>query len=177
MHSTTTKDEIETYLNCRYVSSTDACWRLLSFKIHEEKPAVELLDFHLSNQQTIYFNERGNLEEIALNIKLAKMHAWFLLNRNDVAARALTYLELIKHFIWDPVDHLWTKRVYELKFPTIGRLPQAFPKDIERFDLRLLLQHVRGPTCFEDIRTVNGKEYKTFADAARARGLAENDSE
>ena len=36
---------------------------------------------------------------------------------------------------------------------------------------------MRGPTSFEDIRTVNGKEYTTFADAARARGLAENDSE
>ena len=36
---------------------------------------------------------------------------------------------------------------------------------------------MRGPTSFEDIRTVNGKEYKTFADAARARGLAENYSE
>ena len=36
---------------------------------------------------------------------------------------------------------------------------------------------MRGPTSFENIQTVNGKEYKTFADAARARGLAENDSE
>ena len=49
LHSATTKDEIETYLNCRYVSSTEACWRLCSFKIHEEKPAVEFLDFHLPN--------------------------------------------------------------------------------------------------------------------------------
>ena len=105
------------------------------------------------------------------------MHAWFLLNRNDDAARALTYLDLIKFYRWNPVNHIWKRRVQKLKFPTIGRLPQAFPKDIERFYLRLLLQHVRGPTSFEDIRTVNGQEYKTFADAARARGLAENDSE
>ena len=41
LHSGTTKDEIETYLKCRYVSSTKACWRLLSFELHQEKPAVE----------------------------------------------------------------------------------------------------------------------------------------
>ena len=130
LHSATTKDEIETYLNCRYVSSTEACWRLLSFKIHEEKPAVENLDFNLPNQQTIYFNEIGNLEQIALNTKLSKIHAWFLLNRNNVAARELTYLQLIKFYRWDQVNHIWKPRVEKLKFPTIGRLTQVFPKDI-----------------------------------------------
>ena len=140
LHSKTIKDEIETYLNCRYVSSTKACWRLLSFELHQEKPAVESLDFHLPNQQTMYFNETGNLEEIALNTKLSKMHAWFLLNRNDDAARKLTYLELIEFYRWDPLSHTWKRRVRELRFSTIGRLLQAFPKDIERFYLRVLLQ-------------------------------------
>ena len=69
--------KLKTYLNCRYVSSTEACWRLLSFEIHEEQPKVESLEFHLPNQQTIYFNEAGNLEEIALNPKLSKLHALF----------------------------------------------------------------------------------------------------
>ena len=177
LHSATTKDEIETYLNCRYISSTEACWRLFAFKIHEEKPAVEFLDLHLPNQQTIYFNEIGNLEEVALNTRLSKLHAWFLLNRNDNAARTLTYLEIINKYRWDPVNHIWKGRTEKLRFPTIGRLPQVFPKDIERFYLRLLLQHVRGSISFEDIRTVNKTEYKTFADAARARGLAQDDSE
>ena len=177
LHSTTTQDEIETYLNCRYVSSTEACWRLFAFKIHEEKPAVEFLDLHLPNQQTIYFNEIGNLEEVALNTKLSKLHAWFLLNRKDDDARTLTYLEMIKKYRWDPLNHIWKKRTETLRFPTIGRLPQVFPKDIERFYLRLLLQHVRGATSFEDICTVNKTKYKTFADASRARGLAQDDSE
>ena len=105
LHSKTIKDEIETYLNCRYVSSTEACWRLLSFELHQKKPAVESLDFHLPNKQTMYFNETGNLEEIALDTKLSKMHAWFLLNRNDDADRKLTYLELIEFYKWDSPSH------------------------------------------------------------------------
>ena len=95
----------------------------------------------------------------------------------DAASRALTYPELIKFYRWDPCKHRWIKRKQKRQFPTIGRLTQAFPKDIERFYLRLLLQHVTGPTSFEDIRTFTGILYNTFADAARARGLAENDSE
>ena len=177
LHSNTSKDEIETYLNCRYVSSTEACWRLLSFEIHDEQPKVESLEFHLPNQQTIYFSEAGNLEEIALNQKLSKLHAFFHLNRHDAAARALTYPDVIKFYKWDARSHSWTPRKQKKQFPTIGRLTQAFPKDIERFYLRLLLQHVPGPTSYEDIRTVNGKQYNSFAEAARERGLAENDSE
>ena len=177
LHSNTNVDEIETYLNCRYVSSTEASWRLLSVKIYKEKPTVEPLEFQLPNQQTIYFNETGDLKEIAHNIKLSKLHAWFQLNSIDAAARNLTYPQLIEFYRWDPHSHVWKRRENKLTFPTIGRLTQAFPKDRERFYLRILLQHVRGPTCFEDVRKVNGQAYNTFADAARARGLAENDSE
>ena len=85
------------------------------------------------------------------------MHAWFLLNRNDDAARALTYLELIELYRWDSPSHTWKRRVRELRFLTIGRRSQTFPKDVERFYLRILLQHARGPTSFEEIRTVNGR--------------------
>ena len=73
------------------------------------------------------------------------------------------------------MKHKLKRRFYTLAFPTIGRLTQVLSKDIERSYFRLLLQHVRGAKCFEDIRTVNGKEYKTFDDASRARGLAENE--
>ena len=115
LHSKTIKDEIKTYLNCRYVSSMEACLRLLSFELHQENPAVESLDFHLPNQQTLYFNETGNLEEIVVNTKLSKMHAWCLLNRNDDAARKLTYLELIEFFRWDLPSHTWKKTCKRIK--------------------------------------------------------------
>ncbi len=37
----------------------------------------------------------------------------------------------------------------------------------ERFYLRLLLNHIQGVTCFEDVKIVNGIYYDTYEEAAR----------
>lgn len=50
------------------------------------------------------------------------------------------------------------------------------PKDSERFFLKLLLNRVKGPHSFEDLRTHNNITYRTYKEAALARGLVENDS-
>ena len=46
-----------------------------------------------------------------------------------------------------------------------------------RYYLRLLLTVARGPTSFEDLRTVRGHLYETFREACLARGLLEDDDE
>src|SRR3954469_25867028 len=43
-------DEIKQYLDCRYVSPCEACWRIFSFPIHGRKPAVERLFFHCEGE-------------------------------------------------------------------------------------------------------------------------------
>ncbi|KAK9119226.1 hypothetical protein Scep_017319 [Stephania cephalantha] len=49
------------------------------------------------------------------------------------------------------------------------------PLDRERYYLRLLLNHVRGPISFEDLRTVDGFTFETFKQSAEKRGLLEDD--
>lgn len=53
----------------------------------------------------------------------------------------------------------------------------AGPGQGERYYLRMLLMHVRGPKSFEDVRTVDGQLCATFQEAARRRGLLEDDTE
>ena len=51
------------------------------------------------------------------------------------------------------------------------------PKQPEKFYLRMLLNHVRGAKCFEDVRTFEGVVFETFQAAARARGLLADDNQ
>jgi hypothetical protein len=57
----------------------------------------------------------------------------------------------------------------------IGRIVYANPAEGERYFLRVLLNHVRGATSFEDLRTVVGVAYSTFREACEKRGLIETD--
>ncbi|XP_024965948.1 uncharacterized protein LOC112506156 [Cynara cardunculus var. scolymus] len=56
-----------------------------------------------------------------------------------------------------------------------GRLVSANPAEGERFYLRLLLSHITGSTCFEDLYSFNGFLHPTFRKASLERGLIEND--
>ncbi|CAH1434180.1 unnamed protein product [Lactuca virosa] len=40
------ENEIEEYINCRYISVSEACWKLLGFEIQYRSVAVERLPFH-----------------------------------------------------------------------------------------------------------------------------------
>jgi hypothetical protein len=47
----------------------------------------------------------------------------------------------------------------------------------ERFYLRMLLTHIRGATCYEDLRIFENKIYSTFKESCIARGLLGDDNE
>ena len=52
----------------------------------------------------------------------------------------------------------------------------AYRSEGERFYLRVLLNHVRGPTSFISIRTVRGVVSPTFRECCEKLGLVETDS-
>ncbi|XP_062100178.1 uncharacterized protein LOC133806060 [Humulus lupulus] len=58
----------------------------------------------------------------------------------------------------------------------IGRTVTANPFEGERYFMRILLNHVRGPLSFEDLRTVEGILAPTFREAATMHGLLQRDS-
>lgn len=50
-------DEIKKYLDGRYVSATEAIWRILNFRLHFESPSVERLPVHAEGGHLVIFPE------------------------------------------------------------------------------------------------------------------------
>ncbi|XP_072084546.1 uncharacterized protein [Arachis hypogaea] len=89
-------------------------------------------------------------------------------------ARSLTYAEFPIHFVWKAKESVWLP---QKSHAVIGRIFFVPPGSGERYYLRLLLNYIRGPTCYEDIRTIDSVVYSSFKDACYARGLLDDDKE
>ena len=96
------------------------------------------------------------------------------MNQIDEEARNLTYAEFPTKFVWHKDVKQWRRRK---SGKCIGRIYNAHPTSGERFYLRLLLNVVRGPRSYEEIRTVNNVLYPTFKEACHALGLLDSDGE
>ncbi|XP_019183823.1 PREDICTED: uncharacterized protein LOC109178738 [Ipomoea nil] len=169
-------DEINMYYDCRYVSACEATWRLFSFEVQYRTPPVERLSFHLPDCQSVVFQDDDTIDNV-LNretVGQSMFNAWFVANQKFKEASLLTYIEMPTKFVWKKDIREWHPRK---KGSSIGRIFYVPPALGEIYYLRCLLNIVRGPTSFKDIRTVNGVEYLTFRDACYARGLLDDDKE
>lgn len=88
-------DEIQNFLDGRFICPHEACWRILKFEIHNREPAVQILSVHLQNMQHITFRAGENLESVVSrqDRKLTTLTEWFTYNIENEDGRHLTYLE------------------------------------------------------------------------------------
>uniref|UniRef100_A0A0D2ZUB6 ATP-dependent DNA helicase n=1 Tax=Brassica oleracea var. oleracea TaxID=109376 RepID=A0A0D2ZUB6_BRAOL len=169
-------NEIDNYLDCRYVSACEASWRIFKFEIHHQSVPVQRLSIHLPNQQPIILRNNDNLQKALINMEYqdSMFTAWFKMNEYDLEGRDLTYVQFPSKYVWNKSQNIWSKRKIG-KF--IGRIYNVHPSAGELYYLRMLINYVKGPKSYEDIYTVDGKLHSTFKDACVARGLLENDEE
>ena len=169
-------DEIDAYFDGRYICGAESAYRIFGFPIHHRTISVERLPFHLPGQKNCTFNANQPLDKVAEREKdrLSKLEAFFLLCNTDVAALQYTYQEIPKHYVWNDSQRRWNKRKRGYQ---IGRLSYTHHSSGEVWFMRLLLTKVRGPTSFENLRTVNGICFKTFRDACKEYGLLDDDKE
>jgi hypothetical protein len=172
------QDEIQDYLDCRYISPPEACWRIFGFAMHGQSHSVEKLPVNLENFQTILFSEDANNAELLETLErgsITKLTAFFQVSAIDPIARGLLYHELPEKYKWDQPSKSWRLRTNRKK--VVARMYNVNPSEGERYYLRILLCHIKGPTSFTDLRTYNGVIYPNYKDAAIARGLLEDDNE
>nr|GEV12946.1 ATP-dependent DNA helicase PIF1-like [Tanacetum cinerariifolium] len=104
--------------------------------------------------------------------KRSMLTAFFELNQTDTEAGQYLYKDILKFYTWNKSTRKWNRRK---QGKMRGRMVSANPVEGERFYLRVLLQHVKGPTGFDYLYTVNDVLYTTFRRAALERGLIKSD--
>ena len=172
----TQHDEITNYLNARYVSASESCWRLFEFGLQERSHHVERLPVHLANLQTVVFRE----DDMAAALKRyssTQLTRYFEMCANDRDSNSnLQYIDFPREYVWKKKERYWKPRQRN-KEKVISRLYACSPRDKERFYLRILLTKVPGATCYEDLRTVNNIVYASFEEAVRQLGLLDENDE
>ncbi|CAN7101254.1 unnamed protein product, partial [Brassica rapa subsp. narinosa] len=169
-------DEIDRFLECRYISACEASWRLFSFHIHHNQPSVMKLKIHLPGKQRLLYDQNKSLEEVLSKEDIDKtmLTAYFVANEKYEEARELTYVQFPSRFVYHTDDKTWTPRKHGT---SIGRLPYIHPTAGDDYYLRILLNVVKGSTSFEHLCTVGGTTFTEFRDACYARGLLDDDKE
>ncbi|KAH9615625.1 hypothetical protein KSS87_013884 [Heliosperma pusillum] len=169
-------DEIQRFYDCRYISACESVWRIFSFKIHYRTPPVERLRFHLPNEQNVVFHDEDPIDSVLDNptVGMSKFLAWMDCNKQVKEAKELTFSQFPTKFVWNKDLRKWTKRK---QWFALGRLQHVSPKCGELYFMRTMLNFVKGPTCFEEIRKVNGTVHSIYREACYALGLLGDDKE
>ncbi|CAH1419889.1 unnamed protein product [Lactuca virosa] len=133
---------------------------------------VVRLPFHLPNQQQIVYGEDDVLDKPS--VAASKFTSWMECIAINSEARELTYVEFPTKFVWILNGRFWKQRKVG---KVIGRIHSVSPNLGEAYFLRILLNTVKGPTSFDEIRTVNGETHSSFRDACYALMLLDDDKE
>ncbi len=209
------QDEVQNYLDGRYVSASEAFHRLFTFDLHGMHPNVYRLVVHLPNEQTTYFHEGTTVGEAMMCNNSTTLTRWCDFNRKAKSKYAVAttldrnnndptlplpvalttlYPDYPEIVVWSKSKKAWhlrkraagrrgAGRNNHVTLGTVGRMYFVQPSEGERYYLRLLLTHVIGTTCFEDLTTTHRPHtpttvvHPTFKAACLARGLLQDDVE
>jgi hypothetical protein len=74
-------DEVQNYLDGRYVSASEACHQLFAFDLHDMHPNVYRLVIHVPNEHTTYFLEGTTIGEAMMRNNSITLIGWCDFNR------------------------------------------------------------------------------------------------
>lgn len=166
--SVESRDEIKAFQNGRYISSSEAAWWIFGFTIHKRSPTIFQLSVHLENGQRVYFTDQNARERLE-NVRNTTLMAFFELCHRDEFAKTLLYIEVPPYYTF--TNNRFNRRKQGepiVQYPgvkksnVLGRVYTVHPSNIKCYYLRMLLHHVRGPTSFLDLKTVDDVIHPTF---------------
>lgn len=51
------------YIDARYISASEACWRLFGYPMHKEYPSVTRMSVHLPNEQLVIYKDEVEVSQ------------------------------------------------------------------------------------------------------------------
>ncbi|XP_018461372.2 uncharacterized protein LOC108832383 [Raphanus sativus] len=170
------RDEIQEFIEARYLSACEAMWRTFAFHIHKRKPSVEKLIIHLEGEHNITVKETDNLGRVIRKpgIEKTMFTEWMVLCRRSAFARTLTYVQIPEYFVWHSNTKMWMERK---KGKAIGRIVAVHPSSGDRYFLRILINKIKGPRSYDELKTFNDIKYPDFKSVCYARGYLDDDTE
>lgn len=177
------RDEIETFVNARYISARESFWGIYQFPLHNIKPPVKKLPCHLPGEQMVLY-EVGEETDVVAREPVTKLMDYFQLNAQDPETQDIIYPDIPKYFVWK--DKKWQRRKrgqldenHQFMGDSLGRIPtiSLSRHQAELYYLQMLLHHKAGATSYQDLSRDQGTEYATFQEACLKLGLLDDDDE
>ncbi|XP_074314966.1 uncharacterized protein LOC141651143 [Silene latifolia] len=139
-----------------------------------------LKNYHLPDEQPVVFDNDNFIDDVVdkSSMGVSQFLNWMGCNSSEQwdmqVAKELLYCKFPTKFVWKKKERQWSLRK---KGFTIGRLVHVPPNCGEPYFMRIVLNHVKGPKCFEDIKTVDEVVCPTFREACYKLGLIGDDRE
>ena len=103
------KDKIQQNIDAHYVTSHEACWRLLEYKMHIQIPAVMALPVNLDGEHSVTYH--ANSGPLAIDQRMefstTKLMAFFDTNRDHPEAHHLLHVKFPEQYVWMAKSKKW----------------------------------------------------------------------
>uniref|UniRef100_A0A914N3R4 Helitron helicase-like domain-containing protein n=1 Tax=Meloidogyne incognita TaxID=6306 RepID=A0A914N3R4_MELIC len=178
-------DEPAQYAKMLYRSPSEAYCRIQGNRYAYLSHTVIPLSIHLPGLQKIVFppeSKKIKLKPVTKGVlPETPLTSYWKLWKTDQSVQNILFENMPETYSIDPKFKTWKKRnlstnerrIQDRK-PVFGRIYPVSPRENEKFALYVLMRHFPGDP--DHLKNVNGTICDTFADAARLRGLFEDNA-
>nr|VDD46531.1 unnamed protein product [Brassica oleracea] len=133
------RNEIQEYIDARYLSACESMWRT-------------------SDNLGLVIRKPG--------IEKTMFTEWMVLCKRSEFARTLTYVQIPEYFVWNNNTKVWSEGK---RGRAIGRTVDVHPSAGDRYYLRILINKIKGPRSYDELKTYNDVKYPDFKSVCYAR--------
>ena len=93
-------DEISRFQEARYISASEACWRIFNFPLLDQTPQTECLPVHLDNQQNVTFKDGVLVTNVVDLNSDTQLTDYLKLYSTHADVKNLFYWQIPQYYSW-----------------------------------------------------------------------------